>query len=93
MLGKPPIYKWLPHIGRYFEILRLTVDFIFIIKFRDFVRVYHIVEIIRLYISAINYLWALLTWVVPHSLQLLGQLEDTEWRDTVQLYKDEVTKK
>ena len=31
-----------------------------------------------------------LTWFVSFSLDFLGDLEDTDWRDTVQLYKEEV---
>lgn len=31
-----------------------------------------------------------LTWLFLSSLELLGQSEDTESRDTVQLYKEEV---
>lgn len=31
-----------------------------------------------------------LTLFVRFSLDLLGELEDTEWRDTVQLYQEKV---
>lgn len=50
-LGKTRFYKLQPHFDRFRDIECLTADSIFGVKFRNSIRVYRIMEIIRPYVK------------------------------------------
>ncbi len=54
----PDFYKLHPHFGKFLDMPRFTVDSIFIMKFCDSVRVFHITEIIGAYLhSSTRFPW------------------------------------
>ncbi|XP_038579201.1 cation-transporting ATPase 13A2 isoform X1 [Micropterus salmoides] len=72
------VFHWRPRLAVLARCCSCPLALADILLIRDSFGQHHVVEVFT-------------EEVEEGSLQLLGQLEDTEWRDTVQLYKDEKT--
>ncbi|KAM9351292.1 polyamine-transporting ATPase 13A2 isoform 2-T2 [Symphorus nematophorus] len=72
------VFHWRPRLGVLARCCSCPVALADILLIRDSFGQQHVVEVLKEELE-------------EGSLELLGELEDTEWRDTVQLYKEEKT--